>query len=198
MPRPGGPPAPSTRAIIAAGLRGAFRLAQARADGLGLMDLSPDGVRRSFWAAGICLPGFLALKLLGWADDGAPAGGILRALVAELSGFAAAWAGYALLTLPLAEAQGRRADWSRFIAAWNWSNVVQYVILLAFSVPRFLGVPDFLASGFGLAAIGYALWLEWFVAKAALRIGGGPAVAFVVVDLLIGIFIGGFVGRLTG
>lgn len=173
-------------------------MAQGRADGLAAIDLSPSGVTRSFWAAAICLPAFLALKLFGWADGDGPAAGIGRGLVAELSGFVAAWAGYALATLPVADLQGRRPDWPRFIAAWNWANVVQYLILMAFSVPRLLGVSDLLAGGFGLAAIGYALWLEWFVAKTALRIGSGPATVFVALDLLIGVFVGGYVGRLTG
>ena len=55
-----------------------------------------------------------------------------------------------------------------------------------------------IAQGLGLAALGYALWLEWFVAKSALRLAGGAAVAFVLLDLLLGIFIGGLVGRLSG
>jgi hypothetical protein len=184
--------------VISAGLRGAFRLAQGKPDGLALIDLTPEGILRSFWAAAICLPGFLALKLIGWADGDGPAGGLGRGLLAELIGFVVAWAGYALATLPLAEAQGRKADWPRFIAAWNWANVVQYLVLLALTAPTLLGLPGLLAHGLGLAAIGYALWLEWFVTKAALRIAGGPAAMFVLLDLLLGVFVGGFVARLGG
>ena len=94
--------------------------------------------------------------------------------------------------------RGRRADWPRFIAAWNWANVVQYLVLIALTVPAAFGLPDAIAQGLGLAALGYALWLEWFVAKSALRLAGGAAVLFVALDLLLGIFIGGFVGRLSG
>ncbi|MFC7475988.1 hypothetical protein ACFQS7_16570 [Dankookia sp. GCM10030260] len=118
-------------------------------------------------------------------------------MTAELIGYAAAWAGFALASLPLAEMQGRKAEWPRFIAAWNWANVVQYLVLIALTVPAALGLPDSVAQGLGLAALGYALWLEWFVAKSALRLAGGAAVMFVVLDLLLGIFIGGLVGRLS-
>ncbi|MDO9712025.1 hypothetical protein [Paracraurococcus lichenis] len=173
-------------------------MAQGKADGLALVDASPEGVRASFWAAAICLPGFLTLKLLGWSGEGTPGGGLLRGLVAELLGYAVAWAGFALLSRPLADGQGRKADWPRFIAAWNYANVVQYAVLLALTVPSALGLPGLLANGLGLAAIGYALWLEWFVAKHALRLAGGPATMFVVIDLMLGIFIGGLVGRLSG
>jgi len=182
---------------MAAGLRGAFRLAQGQADGLLLIEASPAAVAASFWAAALCLPGFLALKLLGWADQGEPAAGIFRATAAELTGYTIAWVGYALVSLALAEAQGRRAEWPRFIAAWNWANVIQYLVLLTFTIPAALGLPDILASGMGLAGLGYALWLEWFVARKALRLGGGAAALFVLIDLVIGIFVGGLVGRLT-
>jgi hypothetical protein len=187
-----------TRGSIAAGLRGAFRLAQGKPDGLLLVEASPTGVARSFWAAALCLPGFFALKLLSWAGDGMPEAGFARGMAAELIGYAVAWSGFALASLPLAELQGRKADWPRFIAAWNWANVVQYMVLIALTVPAAFGLPNAIAQGLGLAALGYALWLEWFVAKSALRLAGGAAVMFVVLDLLLGIFIGGLVGRLSG
>ena len=119
-------------------------------------------------------------------------------MAAELIGYAVAWAGFALASLPLAEMQGRRADWPRFIAAWNWANVVQYLVLIALTVPAAFGLPDAIAQGLGLAALGYALWLEWFVAKSALRLAGGAAAVFVRAGPAAGIFIGGFVGRLLG
>lgn len=182
--------------VIEAGLRGASMLARGRPEGLMLIESSPAGVARSFWAAALCLPGFLALRLLGWAETGVPDVG--RSLLAELLGYVCTWAGFALASLPLAEATGRRAEWPQFIAAWNWANVVQYLVLLALTVPASLGLPPLLANGLGLAALGYALWLEWFVAKAALRVSGGRAAAFVLLDLMLGLFVGGLVGRLSG
>lgn len=182
--------------VIEAGLRGAFLLARGRPEGLMLIESAPEGVARSFWAAAICLPGFLALRFLAWADSGIADLG--RGLVVELLGYTSTWAGFALLTLPLAESFRRRADWPHFIAAWNWANVVQYLVLLALTVPASLGLPPLLANGLGLAALGYALWLEWFVAKAALRIGGSAAAMVVTLDLALGIFVGGLVGRLVG
>jgi hypothetical protein len=183
--------------VIEAGLRGALLLARGRPDGLLLIDTSLAGAARSFWAAAVCLPGFLALRLLAWAETGGPGSGVGHGLAAELLGYACSWAGFALAALPLAEATGRRAEWPQFIAAWNWANVVQYLVLLALTVPAALGLPPLLAHGLGLAALGYALWLEWFVAKTALRVSSGRATAFVVLDLVLGIFIGGLVGRLT-
>jgi hypothetical protein len=160
------------------------------------MEATPDGALRSFWAAAICLPAFLALRMLAWAGTGEPEE-VARSLAAELIGYACTWVGFALASLTLAEAAQRRGRWPRFIAAWNWTNVVQYIALLSMTVPAALGLPAFLGHGLGLAAVGYALWLEWFVTRAALDISGGRAALFVLLDLLIGLFVGGLVGRLA-
>ena len=187
------------QAAVAAGLRGGFRLGRGDASGLGLIDATPEGALRSFWAAAICLPAFLALRLLSWSTTGGPAGGgVARRLAAELIGYAAAWAGFALASRPVAEVFGRRNRWPQFLAAWNYANVVQYLVLLALTVPTALGLPGWLANGLGLAAVGYALWLEWFVARAALQLGGGQAVALVALDLVIGLFVHGLVAQLSG
>jgi hypothetical protein len=184
--------------VVEAGLRGAFLLSRGRAEGLMLIEETPAGAGRSFWAAAISLPAFLALLSLRWSAGVAPAAGFATALTAELLGYVVIWLGFALASEPLARATGRLREWPHFLAAWNWANVVQYLVLLGLTVPAALGLPDFLADGLALAAIGYALWLEWFVARHALLIGGGRAVAFVLLDLALGIFIGGFVARVTG
>ncbi len=172
-------------------------LARGQSHGLMLVEDTGLGARRSFWAAAICLPAFLALRLMAWAN-GAPAKGVAFALVAELVGYVIAWVGYALASLPMAQAAGRGKESAHFLAAWNWGNVVQYLVLLALTVPAMLGLPPTLSYGLGLAAFGYALWLEWFIAKEALKITGFRAVIFVLLDLLLGVFIGGFVAKLTG
>ena len=40
-----------------------------------------------------------------------------------------------------------------------------------------------------LAAFGYALWLEWFIARHALRLDAGRAAAIVALDFLLGLMI---------
>lgn len=181
---------------MAAGVLGAFLLARGKPQGLALMEATPDGAWRSFTAAAICLPAFLALRLFGWGAA-MPAGGTGRVLSAELIGYVIAWVAFALASLPLVRAWGREALWPRFISAWNWTNVVQYVALLAATLPAAFGAPAWLAQGAALAALGYAVWLEWFVARQALGVQPMQAAALVGLDLAIGLFLGGFIERLS-
>ena len=118
-------------------------------------------------------------------------------LLAETCGFVIAWAGFALASHRVAEMLGRGAEWPRFIAAWNWTNVVQYALLLAVSLPAAFGLRGAVFGGLSLAVLGYALWLEWFVVRGALRLAPGPAAALVGLDLLISLFVNGLVGVLV-
>jgi hypothetical protein len=65
-------------------------------------------------------------------------------------------------------------------------------------VPPALGLPAWVGNALGLAAVGYAIWLEWFVARTALGVQSMTAVMFVVLDLTLGLFIGGITGRIAG
>ncbi len=166
-------------------------------EGLAYIEDTPEGAWRSFWAAAICLPAFLALRLLAWAANDDPAGGVLRGLSAELLGYVVAWAGFALASLPLARMWGREAAWPRFLAAWNWTNVVQYLVLVVLTLPGLLGLPLALAQVLSLAGLAYAVWLEWFVARHALGADGRQAAALVGIDLLLALFLGSVIQRLS-
>jgi hypothetical protein len=176
-----------------AGLRGALLLARGRVEGIMLMPISAEGAARSFWAAPLCLPIFLILRLV-LSDQ--PLSG--RALVAELCGFVAGWAAYALATLPMVIAAGRAPLWPRFLATWNWITVVQYGLILLLGLVSGAGLPSWLGQTVELAGLGYALWLQWFGTGLALQVGGGRAVGFVLLDLVLGMVLSGFVSDISG
>ncbi len=182
---------------FADGLAAALLLARGRAEGLALLPPTLEAAAHSFRAALPCLAAFLGLRLLAWAD-GAPANGVAVALLAEALGFAITWAGFALASLAVATQAGRAAAWPRFIAAWNWTNLVQYALLVLLAVPGLLGAPDGLVTTLGLVALGYALWLEWFVVRAALALPGATAAVVVALDLAIGLAASGFTTRIAG
>ncbi len=180
------------------GIAAALLLARGRAEGLALLPSTMEGAASSFRAALVCLPAFLALRLLAWSDGAAPPAGIAVALVAEVLGFAISWAGFALASLAVATQAGRAPAWPRFIAAWNWTNLVQYLLLVALAVPPLLGLPQGVSTVLGLAALGYALWLEWFVTRSALALPGATAAMVVALDLAIGLVASGFTTRIAG
>jgi hypothetical protein len=181
--------------VIEAGLRGVLMLARGQAHGAMLIEDTPEGAARSFWSAAICLPGFLALVMLDWAED-PPAAGVAYALLVQSVAHAAGWAGFAVASQALAQAAGRGAEWPHFIAAWNWANVVQYLLLLAVSLPPLLGLPQPLASALAVATLGYQLWLVWFLAKTTLR-SGGLAIAVLGLDLVVGVAVAVLVASLS-
>lgn len=180
------------------GLASALLFARGRPEGLALLANDLATARHSFLAAALCLPGFLGLRLIGWALQGAPAGGLALGLMAETVGYVVAWVGFALASKLLAEQAQRGANWPQFIAAWNWANVVQYVVLLVIMLPAVLGLPGWIGNLLGLVALAYALWLEWFVTRTALSVAGPTAILFVFLDLSLGLFIGAFTARIAG
>jgi hypothetical protein len=189
---------PRVTPSVANGLAAALLFARGRPEGLGLLPGDLGTARFSFVAAIICLPAFLGIRAIGWATQAGPQSGVPVALLAELAGYAIAWAGFALASRSLAGQAQRGAEWPRFIAAWNWANVVQYVVLVVVLLPAALGLPGWIANTLGLVALGYALWLEWFVTRMALSVSGPTAVMFVLLDLALGLFIGAFTARIAG
>jgi hypothetical protein len=183
---------------ITNGLAAAWLFARGKGAGALLIPNSMESARHSFLAAAICLPLFVVLRLIAWAVQGAPPSGVLVALAGELVGYSLGWVGFALASKILAEQAKRSEQWPQFIAAWNWSNIVQYLLLVVLLVPTALGLPSWLGNALGLIAVGYAMWLEWFVTRTVLGVQGATAVMFVLLDLALGLFIGGITGRISG
>jgi hypothetical protein len=156
------------------------------------METTAEGAWRSFAAAFICLPAFFALRFMSSAGELTA-----RAVSAELIGYAIAWAGFALISLAIARGWGLEAAWPRFITAWNWATIIQYLALFAAMLPGALGLPAPWANLLALAGLGYALWLEWFVARAALGLNGGRAALLVAIDQAFGLFAGGLIRTLS-
>ncbi len=172
--------------MIATGLLAAMRLAVGRADGLDLL-AAPEGqplavARRSFWAVALALPGFLMLR----AVDTQPQG-YMHGLGRDLLGYVIGWIGFVLISHQLARLGGRVALWPRFVAAWNFCNVIQYVMLMVASVPSVLGWPAWLAQTAWLVAISWTIWLEYFTTRNAMRLPIGLAIGWVAIDFALGI-----------
>ena len=165
-------------------------LARGQKAGMLRFDGTPTETMRSFWAAAICYPMFVVLGLLTGH------GGGTSAWLVEAVGFVIGWAGFALASQMMAGMAGRSAQWPKFIAAWNWANIAQYAALVVFSAPGAL-LPAPVVQLLALVAVGYALWLEWFVTREGLAMPGPAAVMFVLLDVSIGLFVQGVVARIN-
>jgi hypothetical protein len=175
------------------GLQGALLLARGRPEGLGWVEDDLAGAARSFLAAPLCLPAFLCLRLIDWSSGGMPARPT-HALALDLLSYIIGWAGFAVLSRTMAVALGRETRWPRFIAAWNWCNAVQYLLLTAAALPVLLGASAWFAQAAELIALGWALWIEWFAAKVALDVPGLQAGGMVALDLGLGLLLAAAVG----
>ena len=175
-------------ATVSTGLTAALLLARGRPDGLQLIEADNGAAARSFWAAAVCLPAFICLRLLAWSE-GTPPPHPIEAFALDLLSFGIGWCGFAVLSHRLVGAMGLAERWPRFIALWNWCNVVQYLLLLIASVPGLLGAPPLLDQVAGLFALGWALWLEWFAFRLTLGIGVLAAAGLVALDMAIGVLL---------
>jgi hypothetical protein len=178
----------SALSTVTAGLHGALRLAHGKADGVALASADQRSALHSFWAIAFCLPSVLARLLMVWAEDGAPVH------VAHLAGrevivFVLGWLLFVELTHLLAPLLGRTERWPRFIAVWNWCNVIEGVLVIIGGLPGLFGAPSIIAEASELITIGWALWLEWYATRLALGVAAGTAAAFVLLDQVIGILL---------
>ena len=178
-----------TPAELLVSFRGILLLARGRAEGAALLPASLEGARRSFWVAVLCLPIFL---LLDSSFTTSP-----RAAVASLTGYVVGWPAYALAALAVCRSLGREALWPRLVATWNWSNLLQYLIMLAITLFSVMPLPAWTQEVITIAGIGYALWLQWFAARSALQVSGVTAAGFIVLDLVLSLLVSGVVTDLA-
>lgn len=181
---------------VPAGLQAALLLARGRPEGIRQVDAGWEGAARSFWAAAICLPAFLFLRLLDWTVGGVPphAG---HSMALDLIFYVLGWAGFAVLSRPIAGMLSRDERWPLFISVWNWCNVAQYLLLVAAALPGLLGAPALIGETATVVALGWALWLEWYAARLTLEIDWLPAAALVFLDVAIGVVLATLTDVLT-
>ena len=171
----------TAREVVTGG-RAIAMLTVGQADGVRAFTNDIAVTRRSFVTAIFSLPIFVMFHVLDWL---AGVGSIdpPRLMVIDLLTFPISWAGFALISIPLVRMLGAEQQWPRYITAWNWSNLAQYVLLFVTSLPAVLHVPPIASETCALVGYGWALWLEWFVTRLVLNLSPTAAALLVAVDV---------------
>ena len=180
----------SIAGAVTSGLHAALLFARGRSEGLRYVEADMAGAARSFWAIAICLPAIVCLQLMTWMESGVPAHAG-HTIGLDIMGYVVGWLAFALVSFHLAPMFGCGPRWPRFIAAWNWCNVIENLLLVVGGIPGLLGVPPIIDEAAQIVAIGWALWIEWFATKQALGSSGRVAVVLVVLDQVIGLVLAG-------
>jgi len=107
------------------------------------------------------------------------------------------WLVFVEVTHRLAPVIGKAERWGRFIAVWNWCNVIEGVLVFVGGIPGVLGAPSVVDEAFELITIGWALWLEWYATRLAFGVGAMTAAWLVLLDQSIGIFLASLALALT-
>lgn len=165
--------------------RAAFALAAGEVERARRLPPDPALARRSLIAALLAYPLFVLLRLAD-AANGAASPLTLRLGLLDAGVFVIGWAGFALLSRPLARALGREALWPRYLALWNWCNLIQYLLLLAGTLPALLRWPPLLSETAGLVSFFWAIWVEWLATRVGLALAPLPAALITLLDLLFG------------
>lgn len=178
----------SSVSTVGPGLHAALRLARGRADGVVLVPGDRNTVVRSFWSIVLCLPSVMCRLLMSWADSGVPSDAAHLA-GREIIVFVLGWLVFVEVTHRLAPIIGRGERWGRFIAVWNWCNVIEGVLVIVGGIPGILGAPPVVDQACELISIGWALWLEWYATRLAFGVGPLTAAMLVLLDQSIGIML---------
>ena len=177
-----------TGAEVTRAVYGAWRLALLDRRGLDFFDGTVEAYWKSFYAAAIVAPAYALLLILRLSEVGTRAGPVAIAAF-EILAYIIGWVAFPLVMIYVCDRIGRFDRYLRYIAAHNWSNLIQIAVFLLATVlaKGFLGGAA--AVFLGLAATVAILFYQWFIARAALEVSGGGAAAIVGLDLLISILI---------
>jgi hypothetical protein len=170
---------------------GALRLACGDRRGLAYFDASAEGFWRSFRAAVLGYPLYLALLAMRITGAQWTASGAATILVVETISYVISWVAFPLLILPVARGFGRADRFFSFMVAYNWSQVPQSVLLVLIGLQRAAGLSSpSAAQSVELIATVALLVYEWYIARTALATTGIQSMLVVILDLVLGSVLG--------
>lgn len=179
-------------AYLTRSIYGAWRLARLDRAGMTLFELSIPGFWRSFFAAVVVAPFYLALIFLRFEQE-ADLGAVVELLpfvVVKLIAYAVSWVAFPLAMLAITRLLSLGAAYIPYIIAYNWSAVIQIAVLLLAALIQASGLlPEALGAALIIVVPIAILFYLWFIARVALQTTALTAAGVVVLDLLLGALI---------
>ena len=170
---------------IVASLYGAWRLMRLDAAGMTYFNLSSDGFWRSFFAAVMIAPFYVALGYIKFAGE-PEARAALMAL--DFVSYCVRWAAFVVVMIFIARFLQRSHHYAGFIIASNWISVPQWVlVMVVFTLMR--EVPRGPAALLYFGLNGVLTLYGFYVARVALGVDRGHAIAIAVIGFLMAFLI---------
>lgn len=179
-------------------LTGAVRLAARDPAGIGLLDSSPEGTRRSFVAAVLVAPAYALMAYLRLSDAPAAISPLATGVV-EAIAYTISWTAYPVLMITFCRLLQRQREYSLLVTAGNWANALQAAL---FALVALVGEGGLLSTGLfsllSLAATVWALLYQAYVVRTTLRVTGLMATGLVVLDVVVGMLVNAVARAIEG
>ncbi|MEE2745920.1 MAG: hypothetical protein VX617_03445 [Pseudomonadota bacterium] len=164
-------------------LYGAYRLAWADRSGMAYFNVSLNGFWKSFFAAILVAPLFLALIIIRFRAESSGISAF-RFIAVEFIAYIIGWTLFPLIMYSLASNLNRVNEYFAFIIAYNWASVIQNGVYVPFAILTQVGLftgPN--AGMINLIILVLVVLYTWFIACTALRISGVMAGGIVLLDV---------------
>jgi len=165
-------------------LRGAWLLARFNTEGLKAFGHGPGDAARSFYAAALVAPMYLLWAKLhgtGLPENAA----FLQSAIFETLSYAIGWMIFPLCIWHFSLVVDCRKRFFHFLSAYNWVAVIQNALFMSLDLLLWLGnASEGARAFFGMVLLIYVLAYSTFVARVALALPLGQAIAVVTIDML--------------
>lgn len=184
-------------------IRAGTRLVFGDARALAEMDLSLTGFWRSFVVMALLVPTvFVSIvadaRLAATAHEAAGVS-VAGRLVVGLITYFLGWIAFPVALAGLARPFGLGAVYVPWVIARNWTAFVAVVPSFVLTTAWVLGLlPDHMLGFASLFGLGFSLWCAFVVARIVGRQPVFPAIAFVLLDLLLSMLVELGLDRLLG
>lgn len=164
---------------------GAYRLAQFDRRAVQFFDGSREAAIRSFWVAAILLPLWALNLLLLWTSVDGPVSSF-RLLAVKSLFYVVSWTAFPVLVALVSVALNQGHRFALFVAAYNWSQLIQAAILIPVMVLAYTGaVPDGVLRMLIFGYYIFVLVYQVFVIRTTLTVGWGEAAGLGVLDIAL-------------